>query len=175
MLKLRELVENKLRVTGSSLTSGFCCRFKAAFAIARITPSGESVKIACVILFVGECEMNLIMCLTFFNSLQTLFDFDLLIGLEIYFIWRRWLRTFIHFFFIAIHRRQLSAKYICPKSKYRIALRAGINDNVSERSYDGIRTCIYMTVRVFRKNLTGHCPELTLVSKVTEHNRIVAV
>ena len=36
--------------------------------------------------------------------------------------------------FIAMHRRQLSAKYICLKSKYRIALRAVINDKI----YDGL-------------------------------------
>ena len=47
------------------MTSGFCCTFEAAFAIARITPSGKSTKIALVILFAGECERNLMMCLTF--------------------------------------------------------------------------------------------------------------
>ena len=92
-----------------------------------------------------------------------------------YFIWRQWSLTFIHCFVIAIQRRQLSAKYICPKSKYRMVLQAVINDKISERSYCGIRICIYKPVRVLRKSLTGHCPELTLVSKVTEHNRIVTV
>ena len=53
-----------LRVAGSSFTSGFCCKLNAAFAIAQIMPSGESPKIALVILFAGECEKNLIMCLT---------------------------------------------------------------------------------------------------------------
>ena len=136
--------------------SRFCCRFKAAFAIERITPSEESPKMALVIWFVGLCERNLMMCLTFFNTLQILFDFDLLIKLEKYFIWRRRSRTFIHFFVIAIHRRQLSAKYICPKSKYLIALQTVINDKIFERSYGGIRICIYKPVRVFRKKFTGH-------------------
>ena len=77
--------------------------------------------------------------------------------------------------FITIHRRQLSAKYICPESKYWVALRAVIDDKISELSYGGIRICIYKPVRGFRKNLTGHCQELTLFSKVTKHNRKVAV
>ena len=80
MLKLREYVENKLRVAGSSFTAGFRWTFKAAFAIARITPSGLAAKIALVILLSGESERNLTVCFPFCNSLRAFFDFDWLIS-----------------------------------------------------------------------------------------------
>ena len=54
MSNLREYVENKLRVAGSSFTAEFPWTFKAAFAIAQITPFGLAAKIALVILLSGE-------------------------------------------------------------------------------------------------------------------------
>ena len=80
MLKLREYVEIKLRVAGSSFTAGFRWTFSATFAIARITPSGLADKIALVILLSGESEKNLTVCFTFFNSLRAFFDCDWLIS-----------------------------------------------------------------------------------------------
>ena len=80
MLKLRENVENKLRVAGSSFTAGFRWTYRAAFAIARVTPSGLPAKIGLVILLSGEGERNLTVCFTFFNFLRAFFNLDLFIS-----------------------------------------------------------------------------------------------
>ena len=59
--------------------------------------------------------------------------------------------------------------------KYPIALRAVINDNISDRFYGGIHMPISKPVRVITKNLTGYCLKLNVVFNITQHNCIVAV
>ena len=164
MSKLPEYVWNKLRVAESSLTYEFRWRFSAALETAQITPSGIDVKIAFVILLSGEYKRILIMCLTYFNSLRTLFDFDLLINLIRKFIVWQWSRSFIHCLSVAIHCRQLSEKDICPESKYGIGLRTVVNHQIPVRFYGVIWIGIYKPLRVCRQELSCHCPKLTVVS-----------